>query len=472
VSRKKKELPIIENIEVLRLGAEGKAIAKHNEKVIFLEGNSVAPQDIVDIKITKQKSGYSFGNVLNYKQLSPNRTQPVCEHFGICGGCKWQHLPYSFQLESKQQQVVDNLERLAKVPLPPIQKIIGSEKIYNYRNKLEFTFSNFKWLTTEEFKQLEGKEREGGLGFHLPGHFDKVLEINHCHLQPDPSNAIREAVKKFTKEKKWEYFNLKHKKGFLRNILIRNSNQGDLMVAFIFFEEKKQEIEELLAFIQQEFPQVTSLQYFINPKNNDSYADLEPVLYAGKPYIEEKMGNLIFRVGAKSFYQTNAEQAFILYQVALDFAELKGNEIVYDLYTGTGTIAQFLAQKAKKVIGIEYVEEAVRDAKENAKLNNLENVEFFAGDMKDILNATFIEKNGKPDIIVTDPPRAGMHEDVIQVIKQASPDTLVYVSCNPATQARDVALLGDMYEVKKIQPVDMFPQTYHVENVILMKRKY
>ncbi|TAE71008.1 MAG: 23S rRNA (uracil(1939)-C(5))-methyltransferase RlmD [Bacteroidetes bacterium] len=473
MSRKKKPLPIHENLTVLRLGAEGKAITKYNDKVIFLEGNTVAVDDIVDVQIFRQKTGYSYGKVIKYHHLSEKRTAPICEHFGVCGGCKWQHLPYQVQLEAKQQQVIDNLTRLAKVDLPPIKPILASKKIYNYRNKLEFTFSNFKWLDTQTFQKQkeEGTEREGGLGFHLPGHFDKVLEINHCHLQQEPSNAIREAVKKFTQEKKWAYFNLKHKNGFLRNLLIRNSNTGDLMVALIFFEDKKEEIKEILSFLQQQFPEITSLQYFINPKNNDSYADLTPILFAGKPYIEEKMDNLIFRVGAKSFYQTNPEQAYNLYKIAVEMANLKGTEIVYDLYTGTGTIAQFVAQKAKKVIGIEYIQEAIDDANANAKLNQLNNISFFAGDMKDILNEIFIADNGKPDVIITDPPRAGMHEDVIAVIKQASPQKIVYVSCNPATQARDINLLSDIYELADSQAVDMFPQTYHVENVVLLVKK-
>ncbi len=473
MSRKKKTLPIIENLTVLRLGAEGKAITKHNEKVVFLEGNTVAVDDVVDVQIIRQKTGYSYGKVIKYHQLSEKRTTPVCEHFGVCGGCKWQHLPYEVQLEAKQQQVIDNLTRLAKIDLPAGKPILASEKIYNYRNKLEFTFSNFKWLDTEAFQKQkeEGAEREGGLGFHLPGHFDKVLEINHCHLQQDPSNAIREAVKKFTREKKWAYFNLKHKNGFLRNLLIRNSNTNNLMVALIFFEDKKEEITEILSFLQQKFPQITSLQYFINPKNNDSYADLTPVLFAGKSYIEEKMDNLIFRVGAKSFYQTNPEQAYNLYKIAVEMADLQGTEIVYDLYTGTGTIAQFVAKKSKKVIGIEYIEEAISDANANAKLNNLHNIDFFAGDMKDILNQNFIYQHGKPDVIITDPPRAGMHEDVIEVIKKASPQKIVYVSCNPATQARDISLLADMYELIDYQAVDMFPQTYHVENVVLLVKK-
>lgn len=473
MSRKKKPLPILEKLTVLRLGAEGKAITKYNDKVIFLDGNTVAVDDVVDVQIIRQKTGYSYGKVIHYHHLSENRTNPICEHFGVCGGCKWQHLPYSTQLEAKQQQVIDNLVRLAKVDVPFIRPIVGSEKQFQYRNKLEFTFSNFKWLDTETFQKQkeEGTEREGGLGFHLPGHFDKVLEINHCHLQAEPSNSIREAIKAFTKQKKWAYFNLKHKNGFLRNLLIRNSNTGDLMVAIIFFEDKKEEINEILSFLKQKFPEITSLQYFINPKNNDSYADLTPILFAGKPYIEEKMDNLVFRVGAKSFYQTNPEQAYILYQIAIKMANLQGNEIVYDLYTGTGTIAQFVATKAKKVIGIEYIEEAIEDAKLNAKHNNIDNITFFAGDMKDILNEDFINQNGKPDVIITDPPRAGMHEDVIEVIKKAAPQKIVYVSCNPATQARDIALLSDVYVLADSQAVDMFPQTYHVENVVVLLKK-
>ncbi len=489
----KKKRIILENITVLSLVSEGKAIAKHDEMVIFLEGSQVAPQDIVTIEIHKKKKTYAEARVLAVTTPSPLRITPVCEHFGVCGGCKWQHLPYSLQLEAKYKQVKDNLERLAKVPLPEIPAILPSENTFFYRNKLEFTFSNKKWLEKADLdkklaeraentpeKALENPENttenptndidmsDWALGFHVSGRFDKVLDLEKCHLQMNPSNEIRNALKEKALQEGWEFYDLRGKKGFLRNIIMRIASETEIMVAVVFGENNPNKITVVMQFLHQKFPQISSLQYFINEKLNDSVSDLTPFHYAGKPYLEEKMEDLTFRVGAKSFYQTNSAQAYTLYSVARDFAGLTGEEFVYDLYTGTGTIANFVAKKAKKVIGIEYVEEAIQDAKINSEINQIHNTLFFAGDMKNVLTKDFLEKHGKPDVIITDPPRAGMHEDVIKVILEAQPTKIVYVSCNPATQARDIALLYPDYTVAKVQPVDMFPQTHHVENVILM----
>jgi 23S rRNA (uracil1939-C5)-methyltransferase len=509
MSRKKKELPLLENITITDIAAEGKAIAKVNDVVIFVP--YVVPGDVVDIQVTKKKSHFMEGRVVNIKEYSKERTLPFCEHFGVCGGCKWQNLPYDRQLFYKQKQVTDNLTRIGKVELPnPINlpkgdfdkecsegfyPILGSAKTIFYRNKLEFTFSNKRWRTREEMQEIEisrysdnqmlgqntvelpenpnirKSESNNAVGFHIPGMFDKVLDIRKCWLQDDISNQIRNFVREYALQNNLDFFDLKVQEGFLRNMVVRTSSTGELMLIMVFFYEDKKSRVELLNAIAGNFPQITSLLYVINGKANDTITDREVVVFKGKDHILEKMEELYFKVGPKSFYQTNSQQAYELYKVTRNFAELTGNELVYDLYTGTGTIANFVAKEAKCVIGIEYVPEAIEDAKINSAYNNIENTLFFAGDMKDILNAQFIEQYGRPDVIITDPPRAGMHQDVIDTILLAEPKRIVYVSCNPATQSRDLALLDAKYKVAKVQPVDMFPHTHHVENVVLLEIK-
>ncbi|GAB4134961.1 MAG: 23S rRNA (uracil(1939)-C(5))-methyltransferase RlmD [Raineya sp.] len=460
---------IIEKLFIEKPVAEGKCIAHFEERVVFVEGN-VAPADIVDVEIYKKKANYWFGKALEVHQASPFREKPFCKHYGICGGCKWQHLAYQQQLAQKQQEVVDALQRIAKVPFPEVKPIIASEKTQYYRNKLEFTFSNSRWLTNEEIASQASFEKNA-LGFHVPGRFDKIVDIETCYLQEDISNQIRLALKNFALKKRFSFYDLKNQKGFLRNLIIRTANTGELMVIVVFAENQAEDIEQIMLFLQEKFPQITSLLYIVNTKRNDSYHDQVVHTFSGKSYITATMEHLQFRIGAKSFYQTNSEQAYQLYKVARAFAKLQGNEVVYDLYTGTGTIANFLAHQAQKVIGIEYVPEAIEDAKTNSELNHIKNTAFFAGDMKDILSHSFLKENGKPDVIITDPPRAGMHESVVKTILEVAPDVLVYVSCNPATQARDVALLNEKYEITAVQPVDMFPHTYHVENVLQMRKK-
>ncbi len=473
-----KKNQVIEQVEIQDVAAEGKCLTRYQERVIFVAGNQVAPGDVVDLKIIRKRKSYLEGTPIRFHSYAKQRIEPFCAHFGTCGGCKWQHIPYANQLRYKQQQVMDNLQRIAKVDLPEIQPILGSEKTRYYRNKLEFTFSNQRWFTTEEMQIRKAQDPaeldpqdELALGFHIPGRFDKILDIEHCYLQPDPSNAIRLATKKYALEKKLEFFDLREQVGLLRNIVIRNSNLGDWMVMVIFFKEEPDAIEGLLRHLQKSFPQITSLHYLINPKKNDAYQDLEPVLFAGKPYIEEEMEGLRFRIGAKSFFQTNSHQALVLYQIARDFADLQGHELVYDLYTGTGTIANFIARQARHVIGLEYVPEAIEDAKVNAQINQIENTEFYAGDIKDLLDESFIQTHGRPDVIITDPPRAGMHPDVVEMMRRTGAHKIIYVSCNPATQARDLALLDVDYRVTAVQPVDMFPQTHHVENVVKLVRR-
>lgn len=474
MSRKKKEKnQILSTITVQGIAAEGKCIAKWDDKIVFLPGNQTAPGDVIDAQVTKKKSNYLEARPIKFHQLAENRVEAFCSHFGFCGGCKWQHIPYSQQLQFKQQQVVDNLTRIGKLQLPDIQPIISSENTRYYRNKLEFTFSNWRWFSTEEMQSGEELEKNG-LGFHIPGFYDRVLDVEHCYLQAEPSNQIRLAVKEYAIQNKLDFFNLRPQTGFLRNLLIRNTSVGDWMVAVIFAHvnsENELEIAKLMQFLQEKFPQITSLQYFINPKLNDNFLDLEPILFAGKPYIEEEMEGLRFRIGPKSFYQTNSLQAYELYKIARQMADLQGDELVYDLYTGTGTIANFVAKKARQVIGLEYVSEAIEDAKVNSAINQIQNTLFFAGDIKDLLNASFLAQYGKPDVIITDPPRAGMHEDVTRMILIAEPQKIVYISCNPATQARDLAILAEKYAIVEVQPVDMFPHTHHVENVVkLVKR--
>jgi len=428
------------------------------------------PGDVVDIKVIKKRKKYLEGRVLKFHEYSPDRIKPRCIHFGVCGGCKWQHLPYDLQLKFKEKQVRDNLIRIGKIDLPDIKPIVGSSDIFLYRNKLEYTFSDKRWLTSEDIVSEKRFEKEDALGFHIPGLFDKVLDIEECHLQPEPSNAIRNSVRQYAHEHKLEFFDLREQKGFLRNIVIRNSLEGNVMVIVVFFYEDIEKRTGLLDFLGLEFPQITSLMYVINSKGNDSLNDQNPILYKGLDYLMEEMDGLKFRIGPKSFYQTNTRQALMLYRAARDFAELTGSEIVYDLYTGTGTIANFISAYAGKVIGIEYVDEAVKDAKINSSINGIHNCVYFAGDMKDVLSESFFRLHGRPDVIITDPPRAGMHEDVIKVIVAAAPSRIVYVSCNPSTQSRDIQLLSQDYYVAAVQPVDMFPHTHHVENVVLLKR--
>jgi len=457
---------VIENIEISDVASEGLSIARHNELVVFV--TNAVPGDVVDIKIFEKKKSFLKGTAINFRTYSSKRVEPFCEHFGTCGGCKWQYLAYNEQLFYKQKQVTDNLERIGKIEVSCVLPIIPSENTTYYRNKLEYTFSNKRWLNERDMDKRDELNDMNALGFHIPRFFDKVLDINNCYLQPSPSNEIRLAVKAYAEKEQLSFFDLRKQEGFLRNLIIRTTSKSGLMVILVLFYEDKTSRENILNYIYQEFPQITSLFYIINSKKNDSIADQELCLYKGNPYLLEEMEGLHFKISPVSFYQTNSEQAYNLYKVARDFAQLTGNEIVYDLYTGTGTIANFVASKAKKVVGIEYVEAAVEDAKENSILNQITNASFFAGDMAKVLNNEFVEANGKPDVIITDPPRAGMHEKVIEQIIAMLPNRIVYVSCNPATQARDINLLNEHYKVTKIQAVDMFPHTHHVENVALL----
>ncbi len=472
----KKPLPILENINVIDASSDGQSVARTDEYVIFIKG--AVPGDIVDIQITRKKSKYREANVINIKQRSDKRTEPICSHFGTCGGCKWQNMDYNWQLFYKQKQVTDALTRLAKIELPEIQQILPSKKVYNYRNKLEFTFSNKKWLTSEQindksiaFGNDEGEITRNALGFHIPGMFDKILDIDTCHLQEEPSNSIRNEIRKYALKNDLTFFDLREQIGFLRNIIIRSTSTGEWMLIFAFHFDDKPAIEKLLDHLANQFPQITSMQYVINSKRNDTIGDLDIILYKGNDSIYENMEGLKFKIGAKSFYQTNSEQAYELYKITRDFASIKNSDVVYDLYTGTGTIANFVAHQAKKVVGVEYVPAAIEDAKINSELNGITNTVFYAGDMKDVLNNDFINENDKPDVIITDPPRAGMHEDVTKKILEIEPNRIVYVSCNPATQARDLQILDEKYKVTKVQPVDMFPQTHHVENVVLLEKR-
>tara|TARA_R110002050_G_scaffold288248_4_gene440091 strand:+ start:18610 stop:20034 length:1425 start_codon:yes stop_codon:yes gene_type:complete len=469
MSRRNKK-QIFTNIEVMDAGSKGKTIAKAPDgKVIFLP--NAVPGDVVDVQTFKMRKAYYEGKAIHFHKLSDKRTQPACEHFGVCGGCKWQDMGYAHQLSYKQNEVVNNLTRIGHIELPEVTPILGSEKQYFYRNKMEFSFSDARWLTVEEIQSDKDLGDKNALGFHIPGMWDKILDIKMCHLQEDPSNAIRNAVKTFAIENNLEFFNTRNQTGFLRTMMIRTSTTGDLMVMIQFFKEDKPNRELLLNFIAESFPQITSLQFVINEKANDTIYDQEVICYKGDDHIFEEMESLKFKINAKSFYQTNSDQAYELYKIARDFAGLTGEELVYDLYTGAGTIAQFVAKQAKKVIGVEAVPDAIMAAKENAQLNNIQNVEFFVGDMKHVFNNSFIAKHGQPDVIVTDPPRDGMHKDVVQQILNIAPEKVVYVSCNSATQARDLALMDSLYKVTKVQAVDMFPQTFHVENVVLLEKR-
>jgi 23S rRNA (uracil1939-C5)-methyltransferase len=466
---RRKEFPVLERVTITDIGAEGKAIARVNNIVVFVP--MLIPGDVVDIKIIRKRKKFIEGVVTKFHEYSPLRIEPVCVHFGVCGGCKWQHLPYEHQLKWKEKQVFDNLTRIGGIDLQSINPIIGSGDVLYYRNKLEYTFSDRRWLSREEIITGDKIEKENALGFHIPGLFDKVLDLEFCHLQPEPTNAIRNAVKRYSAEKGLQYFDLREQKGFLRNLIIRNSLAGEVMVIMVLGTDDKEKREGLLDFIGSGFPAITSLMYIINPKRNDSIADLDVIPYSGKDHLTEFIDGLKFMVGPKSFYQTNTRQGAVLYRIVKEFAGLRGSETVYDLYTGTGTIANFIAGSALQVTGIEYVEEAIVDARRNSEINGIGNTRFFAGDIKNVLSEQFIAENGRPDVIITDPPRAGMHADVVRSILYAAPERIVYVSCNPATQARDLKLLCERYKVVAVQPVDMFPQTHHVENVALLVPK-
>ena len=472
VSRKKKELPLLENITITDVAAEGKAVAKVNELVIFVP--YVVPGDVVDLQLTRKKNHYAEAVAVKVHELSPKRATPFCKHYGVCGGCKWQCLAYEEQLRYKQKQVFDNLTRIGKVELPEFRPILGSKKTQYYRNKLEFTFSDKRWLTPEEIKQNVVYTQMNAVGFHIPGAFDKVLAIDECWLQDDISNRIRNAIRDYAYEHEYRFFNLRTQEGMLRNLMIRTSSTGGLMVLLqckITDEAEREKMKELLRFVGDKFPEITSLLYVENDKCNDTIGDLPVHVFKGDDHIFEEMEGLRFKIGAKSFYQTNSEQAYQLYEVARELAGLTGDELVYDLYTGTGTIANFVSRRARKVIGIEYVPEAIEDAKVNSAINGISNTLFYAGDMKDILTQDFINEHGRPDVIITDPPRAGMHKDVVDTILFAEPRCIVYVSCNPATQSRDLQLLDVKYKVTVVQPVDMFPHTHHVENVVLLEKR-
>ncbi len=465
---RRKPFPLLENVEILDAGSEGKAVARVENMVVFVPW--AAPGDIVDIQVVKKKKQFYEGKIIKFHKHSDLRIEPFCSHFGLCGGCKWQHLAYDDQVKFKQKQVFDNFSRIGKFEFPEIQPILRSLTTTYYRNKLEFTFSDFKWMTGDRQANIDPDKRQlNGVGFHLPGLYDRIVDIDHCYLQPEPSNKIRLAIRDFAIENNITFYNVKNKEGYLRNLIIRNSSQGDLMVILVVRDDNPDYLNAIMHHVQKLFPEVTSLMYVINGKRNDDISDLDVDSWAGKDHMIEKMENLHFKVGPKSFYQTNRDQAYELYKIARDFAALTGTERVYDLYTGTGTIANFVAANASEVVGIEYVEAAIDDAKVNSEYNNITNTKFFAGDMAKVLNEDFFTAHGRPDVIITDPPRAGMHPKVIEQIIHALPNRIVYVSCNPATQARDISLLDEKYSVEKVQPVDMFPHTHHVENVALLK---
>ena len=458
---------IFENITVLDAGAKGVSVAKAPEgQVIFIP--NVVPGDVVDVQTLKKRKSYYEGKAIKFHEYSTDRIDPICEHFGACGGCKWQNMHYDKQMFYKNQEVYNNLKRIGKIELPEFEPILGSAKQFFYRNKMEFGFSDTRWLTEKEIQSGETFQKDA-LGFHIPRMWDKILDIEKCHLQEDPSNEIRNAIKTFATEKGMSFFNARNHEGLLRTLMIRTASTGEIMVLIQFYQEEKANRELLMDFIFEKFPQITSLQYVINSKANDTLYDQDIKLYKGRDYILEEMEGLHFSINAKSFYQTNSDQAYELYKITREFAGLTGNEVVYDLYTGTGTIAQFVSKQAKKVIGVEAVPEAIFDAKENAKRNQITNCEFYVGDMKNVFNNAFITQHGQPDVIITDPPRDGMHADVVVQIMKIAPKKVVYVSCNSATQARDLALMDEKYKVTRVRPVDMFPQTHHVENVVLLE---
>ena len=461
--------PLLENIEIKKIAAEGKSIAYVDEKVLFVP--NTVPGDIVDVQVTRKRKSFLEGFIVNVRKYSDIRTEPFCSHFGVCGGCKWQNLPYQLQTKFKQQEIVDNLQRIGKVELQNVSPIIGSPKTTYYRNKLEYTFCNKRFLTREEIANGQDIDRTPAVGFHVPGLFDKVIDIKKCYLQAEPSNAVRNFIRDYAIEHELSFYDIREQAGFLRTLIIRTSSTGEVMVIVTFGEENREAREGLLNALVQQFPEITSLMYVINEKMNDTITDQEVICFHGNDHIFEQMEDLKFKIGPKSFYQTNSEQAYNLYANTRELAGLTGNETVYDLYTGTGTIANFVARNAQKVIGIEYVPEAIEDAKINSALNNIHNTVFYAGDMKDVLNEEFIRRHGHPDVIITDPPRAGMHKDVVDTILKAAPDRIVYVSCNSATQARDLALMDTDYKVMAVQAVDMFPHTHHVENIVLLHRR-
>jgi len=465
----KKRLPLIREVTITDIAAQGKALTRIDNFVTFVL--NALPGDVVDVQVVRRRKSYQDAYAVRFHSLSDKRSVPFCEHFGICGGCRWQDLKYSEQLFYKQKEVSDILSRIGQISFPPPETIIGSKSEKFYRNKLEFTFTNWRWLSPEEIQQREEITQKDGLGFHIRSKFDKIIDIKNCYLQPEPSNSIRQTIRDFAVNNSLPFFNLMNHTGFLRNLIIRTSTTGEILVALIFYEDDPALINKILSFIQNTHPQVTSLMYAINHKANDSIYDLDFFLFSGKDHIIEKMENLEFRIGPKSFFQTNSQQGLVLYQWVRENAGLTGSETVYDLYTGTGTIAIFLAGFARKMIGIESVDDAVRDATLNASFNKITNAEFICGDIRDVFNEDLFRKEGYPDIIITDPPRAGMHPEVIQSILVASPHRIIYVSCNPATQARDINLLSQQYKIARIQPLDMFPQTYHVENIVVLEKK-
>ena len=470
MGRKRTERIVFENIEILDAGAKGVSVAKAPDgKIIFIP--NVVPGDVVDIQTTKKRKAYYEGKAIIFHAYSNKRIEPVCQHFGVCGGCKWQNMDYNQQLFYKNQEVENNLKRIGKIELPKFDSILGSEKQFFYRNKMEFGFSNARWMTDDEIKSGVEFEHKNALGFHIPKMWDKILDIEKCHLQQDPSNAIRNEIKEFAVKNGLTFFDARNHEGLLRTLMIRTASTGEIMVLIQFFKEEKANRELLLNFIAERFPEITSLLYVINSKANDTLYDQDIKLFKGRDYILEEMEGLHFSINAKSFYQTNSDQAYELYKITREFAGLTGKELVYDLYTGTGTIAQFVSKKAKKVIGVEAVPEAIEDAKANAKRNNITNCEFFLGDMKNVFNDEFIATHGKPDVIITDPPRDGMHKDVVEMLMKTNVPKIIYVSCNSATQARDLALMDEKYKVIRVRPVDMFPQTHHVENVVLLEKR-
>ena len=468
MARKRRELPLIEGLEITTLAAEGKAMGRHDDMVVFVP--MTVPGDVVDVQIHNKRRRFMEGSVVRYIVRSPLRVEPFCEHFGVCGGCKWQNLPYEEQLRFKREQVFDQLTRIGKLDLPPVAPTLGSAETTFYRNKLEFTFASRRWMTYEEVAAGGDIDAGAALGFHIPGRFDKVMDVHRCWLQPDPSNDIRLETKRFCEEHGYSFYDIRQHSGLMRNLVIRTASTGEVMVIVVFAEEDRPRIAALLDHLRDRFPAITSLMYMVNAKLNDSTGDIDAVLWSGHDHIFEEMEGLRFKIGPKSFYQTNSRQAYELYKVARSFADLHGDETAYDLYTGTGTIANFVARHCARVVGIEYVPEAIEDAKHNSALNGIGNTAFFAGDMKDVLNDAFIARHGRPDVVILDPPRAGVHEDVIATILRAAPRRIVYVSCNPATQARDLALLAGDYRVTAVQPVDMFPHTHHVENVVRLER--
>ncbi len=471
MTKKNTDKVVFHQIKILDAGAKGVSVAKAPDgKVVFIP--NVVPGDVVDVQTFKKRKAYYEGKAVKFHKFSEYRVDPICEHFGVCGGCKWQNMNYGQQLVFKQNEVKNHLQRIGKIELPEFEPILGSQKQFFYRNKMEFGFSNARWLTESEIESSEDLGNKNALGFHIPKMWDKILDITKCHLQEDPSNEIRNEIRKFAIENDLEFFNPRAHEGFLRTLMIRTASTGEIMVLIQFFEEQAANRIKLMDFLSEKFSQITSLQYVINGKPNDTIYDQKIVLYKGRDYILEEMEGLQFSINAKSFYQTNSAQAYELYKITRDFAGLTGNEIVYDLYTGTGTIAQFVSKNAKKVIGVESVPEAIIDAKANAERNKITNCAFYVGDMKVVFNESFIAQHGKPDVIITDPPRDGMHKDVVEQILKIAPQKIVYVSCNSATQARDLALMDEKYKVTRVRPVDMFPQTHHVENVVLLELRF